>query len=633
MSNQNEADELMQKIRQLKINEPRDPVATKVSTKGLNPASVNPPHLGANASRLTPTLVQTRIQYNNPSPEQDYVMVFWLHLQNLVNKFIHRVKLFLAPFQRREVSQACNSTALLGVYWLFFVTILFFLYYFRTQIQQWAPIYVWLSFLFMFTNLSAHYLLRLKWYYVVIINMGLIFVIHSIDYNTDNYLTNLDSQLGNAMFYHRLSHKLAADDSNAELTILNAVASLLKVTHACLSKGVTVNNEQCHEELKLSSELVNKYLVDIHAVMSDQSVVKPDYKVSVGSMGNYQVPTYVSKENIDSAFQLTPVDKIQLKSKQHLILLAMSRLLDGNRYERTVENIARNTWYSFITASLPFNLLDWLLKFGQMWSSQQSKFMQLLSIGRLGLEGLSVALDYAFPTQHRYRQIVHKFHPDVVHDASHIWNTCGSGTSFCRKSPSGLSVPLTDYALEARLQTPSRHIPPAHDKCPDLSDIADVDNTHIEMVDCVDFKKLCLQGMDRHNQFYEQQICPQACKSDFEVKTKCECNNTKEYCLDRYPVACNNTKEYCLDKYPAACNETVVNTSKSQSNFTCSVVNDTASNFSRIPQNESTCPNPSCSLLNGSAWVECHLMETRTFVNTYVFTLMSTIMPLMFRRR
>ena len=560
-------------------------------------------------------------------------MVFWLHLQSLLNKFIHRVKLFLAPFQRREVSQACNSTALLGVYWLFFVTVLFFLYYFRTQIQQWAPIYVWLSFLFMFTNLSALFLLRFKWYYVVIINMGLIFVIHSIDYNTDNYLTNLDSQLGNAMFYHRLSHKLSADDSNAELTILNAVASLLKVTHACLSKGVTVNNEQCHEELKLSSDLVNKYLVDIHAVMSDQSVVKPNYKVSVGSMGNYQVPTYVSKESIDSAFQFTPVDKIQLKSKQHLILLAMSRLLDGNRYERTVENIARNTWYSVITASLPFNLLDWLLKFGQMWSSQQSKFMQLLSIGRLGLEGLSVALDYAFPTQHRYKQIVHKFHPDVAHDASHIWNTCGSGTSFCRKSPSGVSVPLSDYALEARLQTSSRHIPPAHDKCPDLSDITDVDNTHIEIVDCVDFKKLCLQGMDRHNQFYEQQICPQTCKSDFEVKPKCECNNTKEYCLDRYPVACNNTKEYCMDKYPVACNETVVNTSKSQRNFTCPVVNVTASNFSRIPHNESTCPNPSCSLLNGSAWVECHLMETRTFVNTYVFTLMSTIMPLMLRRR
>lgn len=556
---------------------------------------------------------------------KDYVKEFGLYLQTVLNGFIHRMKNFLEPFQREEVVEACNSTILLSVYWLVFVLVLFFLYYFRIQIQQLWPIYAWLSLLFMFTTLFAHYFLRLTWYYVVIVNFGLIFLIHSIDYNTDNYLTNLDSQLGNAMFYHKLSHNLVLDDPNSELTVLNAVASLLKVTHACFNKGASVNNEQCHEELQMSHDLVNKYMDNIYDVMIDNSVVKQNYKVSTGSMHNFR-PTYVINEDVVAEFKYKPIEQIELRSKQNLILLAMSRLLDGNRYESTVEDIARNTWYSFITASIPFKSVDWTLKVGQVLSAQHNSMLRMLSIGRLGLEFVSSVLDYVFPTQHRYKQVVHKFHRDVAHDASHLWNECNY--NFCKRTSNRNLLPLSELALEHRLKAQSKHIPSAYSKCPSLSDITDVNNTYIEMVDCDDFTTLCLQGMNRNNQLYEKLICPEACTSKTEVKTACECNNTKEYCLHSFPVVCN---------------ETVVNTSTVQHNFTCPVVNVSAANvtdddftlhnFTRIPWNESTCRLPACSERNGSAWVQCHWAEATSLVNGYFFALLSTAMPILMMPR
>lgn len=612
-----------------------DAANTARSKKNATPGQPKP---YVRVSSAVDQLIEQNVNFKHPDRKnRDYVMEFWLFFQTSVNCFIDKMRHFFAPLQRDEIVEACSSTILLSVYWLVFVLVLFFLYYFRIQIQQLWPIYVWLSGLFMFTTLFAHYFLRLKWYYVVIINMGLIFLIHSIDYNTDNYLTNLDSQLGNAMFYHKLSHKLAADASNNEITVLNAVASLLKVTHACISKGAAVNNEQCHHELQMSNDLVDTYMTNIYNVMMDPSVVNQNYKVSTGHPGNYHKPNYVNLEDLIFDFGHKPVDTIQLKSKQNLILLAMSRLLDGNRYENTVQDIARNTWYSFITASIPFKSVDWTLKVGQVWSAQPSNMLRMLSMGRLGLEFLSSVLDYAFPTQRRYKQVVDKFYPDMVRDVSYMWNECNY--DFCKITSNRNFMRLSDAALEQRLNTQSKHIPSAYHKCPSLSDITDVNNTYIEMVDCEDFKNLCLQGMNRHNQLSDRWICPEACLSNTEVQTICECNNTKEYCQDRYPVACNNTKEYCLHSFPVVCNETIVNTSTVQHNFTCPVVNVSVANvtdddftpriFTRIPWNESTCRLPACSERNGSAWIQCHWAEATSVVNTYFFTLVSTVMPIL----
>jgi hypothetical protein len=621
-----DVEELCENLRKVKYANAANTARARSSSKSANPKPAV--LVSSEAERRLALMFDTEASNNK---NQDYVMEFWAFFQTTVNCFIHKMRHFFAPFQRDSVLKFCNSTIVLGLYWLVFVLVLFFLYYFRIQIQQWGPIYVWLSCLFMFTTLFAHYFLCLRWYYVIIANVGLIFVIHSIDYNTDSYLTNLDSQLGNAMFYHKLSHNLVMDESNAELTVLNAVASLLKVTHACFSKGAAVNNLQCHEELQMSHDLVNKYMSNIYSVVVDNSVVKQNYKVSTGPMGNYK-PTFISKEDVVSEFKYKPIDQVELRSKQNLILLAMSRLLDGNRYENTVEDIARNTWYSFITASIPFKSVDWVLKVGQVWSSQPNDMFRMLSIGRLGFEFLSKFLDYAFPIQHRYKQVVHKFHPEIAHDASHMWSECNH--DFCTKTSNRNLMRLSELALELRLKAQSLHIPSAYDKCPSLSDITDVNNTYIEMVDCVDFKKLCLQSMDRHNQAYDQWICPEVCMSKTEVKTAYECNNTKEYCQDKYPVACNNTKEYCMHSFPVVCNETVVNTSTVQNNFTCPVVNVSVANvtdddFSRIQWNESTCRVPACSERNGSAWIHCHWAEATSLVNGYFFTLLSTVIPIL----
>lgn len=534
--------------------------------------------------------------------------------------------------QRQKFCEVFTWTTTILLMNVLFAFLAFFSFWFRTWILQLAQFYTLCACFFAFTTLVPHYLLRWKPSYVILLNLFMVWGMHSLDYNTDVYLTNLDSQLGNSVFYSKLSQRLMYNEEDKELTILNPVASLLKITQACHDKSAIIN-EQCHEELKRGTKLLDVFMNDILGVMSDNTVVKRDLKASSGLRQGHD-QTFTRLQNVIDDLKTKGSNDQSLKSRQNLIFLAITRLLSGNLYEDAVESSARNSWYSKIIQDQMYGIFNLAMQFWQLLTSAPGPTFQLLSRGKIFIDLGSIAIDQFWSSKHRYQDIVAKLNPDTAQKV-HLWNVCNY--DFCSNG----NVRLSEIALDHRLSTKSSHIPQAYvgkdnSKCPSLSDIQDVKTTYIDMRECSDFTKLCLQGLEWNNRNFKSEswICPDTCTRRDDIKV--------------VPI-CNNTREWCLQKYPAVCNETFANASRSapaQVNFTCPEVNITHGNgtddngthynftYRHWDESErfSTCAKESCAGLTGTEWTICYVRKFQNLLNIQGFTLLTTSMTMLMRK-